>query len=82
MPSSCRRSRKRATWLFLASRLLTLYAPLPLRAVVQVPVSRSAQVQGSTAVEVQVQRGRRLAAMGSAQPEQPFADGRCSVANH
>jgi len=34
--------------------LLTLYAPLPLRAVVQVPVSRSAQVQGSTMVEVQV----------------------------
>ena len=39
---------------FPGKPLLTLYAPLPLRAVVQVPVSRSAQVQGSTAVEVQV----------------------------
>jgi RND family efflux transporter MFP subunit len=39
---------------FPGKPLLTLYAPLPLRAVVQVPVSRSSQVQGSTAVEVQV----------------------------
>lgn len=39
---------------FPGKPLLTLYAPLPLRAVVQVPLSRSAQVQGSTAVEVQV----------------------------
>jgi RND family efflux transporter MFP subunit len=39
---------------FPGKPLLTLYAPLPLRAVVQVPVSRSAQVQGSTAVEIQV----------------------------
>lgn len=39
---------------FPGKALLTLYAPLPLRAVVQVPVSRSALVQGSTAVEVQV----------------------------
>lgn len=39
---------------FPGKPLLTLYAPLPLRAVVQVPVSRSVQVQGSTAVEVQV----------------------------
>ena len=31
--------------------LLTLYAPLPLRAVVQVPVSRSAQVNASNLVE-------------------------------
>lgn len=39
---------------FPGKPLLTLYAPLPLRAVVQVPVSRSVQVQGSAAVEVQV----------------------------
>lgn len=39
---------------FPGKPLLTLYAPLPLRVVVQVPVSRSAQVQGGTAVEVQV----------------------------
>jgi RND family efflux transporter MFP subunit len=39
---------------FPGKPLLTLYAPAPLRAVVQVPVSRSAQVQASTAVEVQV----------------------------
>lgn len=38
---------------FPGKPLLTLYAPMPLRAVVQVPVSRSVQVQGSTAVEVQ-----------------------------
>ena len=38
---------------FPGKPLLTLYAPMPLRAVVQVPVSRSAQVQGSAAVEVQ-----------------------------
>lgn len=34
--------------------LLTLYAPLPLRAVVQVPVSRSAQVNASHLIEVQL----------------------------
>ena len=34
--------------------LLSLYAPLPLRAVVQVPVSRSAQVTASNLVEVQL----------------------------
>jgi len=39
---------------FPGKPLLTLYAPLPLRAVVQVPVSQSARVQGSTAIEVQV----------------------------
>jgi RND family efflux transporter MFP subunit len=39
---------------FPGKPLLTLYAPAPLRAVVQVPVSRSAQVQASAAVEVQV----------------------------
>lgn len=39
---------------FPGKPLLTLYAPLPLRVVVQVPVSRSVQVQGSTAVEMQV----------------------------
>jgi RND family efflux transporter MFP subunit len=39
---------------FPGKPLLTIYAPLPLRAVVQVPVSRSSLVQGSTAVEVQV----------------------------
>ena len=38
---------------FPGKPLLTLYAPMPLRAVVQVPVSRSVQVQGSAAVEVQ-----------------------------
>lgn len=37
---------------FPGKPLLTLYAPMPLRAVVQVPVSRSVQVQGSSAVEV------------------------------
>jgi RND family efflux transporter MFP subunit len=39
---------------FPGKPLLTLYAPLPLRAVVQVPVSRSALVQASSAVEVQL----------------------------
>lgn len=39
---------------FPGKPLLTLYAPLPLRVVVQVPVSRSVQVQSSTAVEMQV----------------------------
>ena len=39
---------------FPGKPVLTLYAPLPLRVVVQVPVSRSTQVQGSSAVEVQV----------------------------
>jgi RND family efflux transporter MFP subunit len=34
--------------------LLTLYAPMPLRAVVQVPVSRSSQVLSSSAIEVQL----------------------------
>jgi RND family efflux transporter MFP subunit len=37
--------------------LLTLYAPLPLRAVVQVPVSRASQAQAAGAVEVLVPRG-------------------------
>ena len=37
--------------------LLTLYAPLPLRAVVQVPVSRSGIARAASAVEVQVQHG-------------------------
>jgi RND family efflux transporter MFP subunit len=39
---------------FPGKPLLTLYAPTPLRAVVQVPVSRSSLVQASTAIEVQV----------------------------
>ncbi len=34
--------------------LLTLYAPLPMRAVVQVPVSRSGQVGASSLIELQV----------------------------
>lgn len=34
--------------------LLTLYAPLPLRAVVHVPMSRAAQLKNNPAVEVQV----------------------------
>jgi RND family efflux transporter MFP subunit len=37
--------------------LLTLYAPLPLRAVVQVPVSRSGVARAAGAVEVLVQSG-------------------------
>lgn len=37
--------------------LLTLYAPLPLRAVVQVPVSRSDVARAAGAVEVLVQNG-------------------------
>ncbi len=37
--------------------LLTLYAPLPLRAVVQVPVSRSGVARAASAVEVQVATG-------------------------
>ncbi len=37
--------------------LLTLYAPLPIRAVVQVPVSRSGVARSASAVEVQVQNG-------------------------
>jgi RND family efflux transporter MFP subunit len=51
---------------FPGKPLLMLYAPLPLRVVVQVPVSRSALVQGSTAVEVQV-----MAADGSLQWVRP-----------
>ena len=39
---------------FPGKPLLTLYAPMPLRVVVQVPVSRSVQVQGSSAIDVQV----------------------------
>lgn len=39
---------------FPGKPLLTLYAPLPLRAVVQIPVSRSTLVQGSAAIEVQL----------------------------
>ena len=35
--------------------LLTLYAPLPIRAVVQVPVSRASQVRASGAVDVLMQ---------------------------
>ncbi len=37
--------------------LLTLYAPLPIRAVVQVPVSRSGVARSATAVEVLVPAG-------------------------
>lgn len=37
--------------------LLTIYAPLPLRTVVQVPVSRSALARTASAVEVLVQEG-------------------------
>ncbi|OIP14544.1 MAG: efflux RND transporter periplasmic adaptor subunit [Comamonadaceae bacterium CG_4_9_14_3_um_filter_60_33] len=39
---------------FPGKPVLTLYAPLPLRVVVQVPVSRSKLVQDSASVEVQV----------------------------
>ncbi|TXT40832.1 MAG: secretion protein HlyD [Comamonadaceae bacterium] len=39
---------------FPGKALLTLYAPAPLRAVVQLPVSRSAMVQPNTVIEVQV----------------------------
>lgn len=39
---------------FPGKPLLTLYAPAPLRAVVQVPVSRSALLTAQTVVEVQV----------------------------
>ena len=38
---------------FPGKALLTLYAPTPLRAVVQMPVSRSATVQPNTLIEVQ-----------------------------
>ena len=38
--------------------LLTLYAPLPLRAVVQVPASRSALARAASRVEVQVPDGK------------------------
>lgn len=41
--------------------LLTLYAPLPLRTVVQVPVSRSALARTASAVEVLVQEGATTA---------------------
>lgn len=41
--------------------LLTLYAPLPLRAVVQVPVSRSGVARAAAAVEVMVPMGGALA---------------------
>lgn len=37
--------------------IVTLYAPLPLRAVVQVPVSRSAQAQAAGSVEVLLPNG-------------------------
>lgn len=37
--------------------LLTLYAPLPIRAVVQVPVSRSGSVRAADAVDVLLQNG-------------------------
>jgi len=51
---------------FPGKPLLTLYAPLPLRVVVQVPVSRSTLVPGNTTVEVQV-----MAADGSPQWVRP-----------
>jgi RND family efflux transporter MFP subunit len=38
--------------------LLTLYAPLPLRAVVQVPASRAAAARAATQVEVQIPDGK------------------------
>ncbi len=38
--------------------ILTLYAPLPLRAVVQVPASRAAAARAATAVEVQIPDGK------------------------
>lgn len=41
--------------------LLTLYAPLPIRTVVQVPVSRSAVARGASAVEVLVQESAATA---------------------
>lgn len=41
--------------------LLTLYAPTPLRAVVQVPVSRASLARSADAVEVQVQAGASAA---------------------
>lgn len=41
--------------------LLTLYAPLPIRAVVQVPVSRSAVASAAGAVEVLLQNGEGAA---------------------
>lgn len=48
--------------------LLTLYAPLPLRAVVQVPVSRSGAAKSAGAVEVRVP-----SAMGGGQWVRPVA---------
>lgn len=41
--------------------LLTLYAPLPIRAVVQVPVSRSGQARVAGAIEVLLQDGEAAA---------------------
>ncbi len=38
--------------------LVTVYAPLPLRAVVQVPVSRASQARAASAVEVMVRTGQ------------------------
>ena len=38
--------------------VLTLYAPLPLRAVVQVPASRAAAARAATEVEVQIPDGK------------------------
>lgn len=61
---------------FPGKPLLTLYAPHPLRAVVQVPVSRSGLVQGSAAVEVQV-RG----ADGSSQWVRPTQASRLPMAD-
>lgn len=61
---------------FPGKPLLTLYAPLPLRAVVQVPVSRSSLVQGSSAVEVQVR-----AADGSPQWVRPSQTSRLPTAD-
>jgi RND family efflux transporter MFP subunit len=52
--------------------LVTLYAPGPVRAVVQVPASRSATARAATAVEVQLPDGRWVAPV--ARNELPTAD--------
>jgi RND family efflux transporter MFP subunit len=39
---------------FPGKPLLTLYAPLPMRAVVQMPVSRATQLKGNPVIEVQL----------------------------
>ncbi|BCO29089.1 multidrug resistance protein MdtA [Rhodoferax lithotrophicus] len=61
---------------FPGKPLLTLYAPAPLRAVVQVPVSRSAMVLPSTVIEVQVR-----AADGSLQWSRPSQTTHLSTAD-